>query len=91
MKNKGREDDTDAEELKADGKKFLYDLRMHAEVIIVTMKSWEPHMESSSSGAQQDDSQEAYTSAQRRISTHLSGMKEAAQREGRLLMEDAKP
>uniref|UniRef100_A0A0E0M553 Amino acid permease/ SLC12A domain-containing protein n=1 Tax=Oryza punctata TaxID=4537 RepID=A0A0E0M553_ORYPU len=50
------EEDTDAEELKAD-------------VIVVTMKSWEPHMESSSSGAPQDDSQEAYTSAQRRIST----------------------
>uniref|UniRef100_A0A0E0ATY4 Cation chloride cotransporter n=1 Tax=Oryza glumipatula TaxID=40148 RepID=A0A0E0ATY4_9ORYZ len=84
------EEDTDAEELKADVKKFLYDLRMHAEVIVVTMKSWEPHMESSSSGAPQDDSQEAYTSAQRRISTYLSEMKETAQREGHPLMEDGK-
>ena len=84
------EEDTDAEELKTDVKKFLYDLRMHAEVIVVTMKSWESHVESSSSGAQPDDSQEAYTSAQRRISTYLSEMKETAQREGRPQMVDGK-
>ncbi|VAI74884.1 unnamed protein product [Triticum turgidum subsp. durum] len=84
------EEDTDAEELKTDVKKFLYDLRMHAEVIVVTMKSWESHVESSSSGAQPDDSQEAYASAQRRISTYLSEMKETTQREGRPQMVDGK-
>ena len=85
------EEDSDAEELKTDVKKFLYDLRMHAEVIVVTMKSWESHLEScSSSGAQPDDSQEAYASAQRRISAYLSEMRETAQREGRAQMVDGK-
>jgi potassium/chloride transporter 4/5/6 len=84
------EEDTDAEELKTDVKKFLYDLRMHAEVIVVTMKSWESHLESSSSGGQPDDSHEAYASAQRRISTYLSEMKETTQREGRPQMEHGK-
>ncbi|KAM0860870.1 hypothetical protein ACQ4PT_046263 [Festuca glaucescens] len=84
------EEDSDAEELKTDVKKFLYDLRMHAEVIVVTMKSWESHLESSSSGAQPDDSQEAYISAQRRISTYLSEMKETTEREGRPQMEHGK-
>ncbi|TVU27886.1 hypothetical protein EJB05_19387 [Eragrostis curvula] len=83
------EEDNEAEELKADVKKFLYDLRMQAEVIVVTMKSWEARADSSS-GAQKDDPQEVYTSAQRRIRTHLSEMKEAAQREGRSMMEDGK-
>ncbi|KAG2619872.1 hypothetical protein PVAP13_3NG139100 [Panicum virgatum] len=84
------EEDTDAEELKADVKKFLYDLRMQAEVIVVTMKSWESHMESSSTGAQQDDSHEAYTSAQQRIRTYLDEMKETAQRERQPLMENGR-
>ncbi|CAD6334106.1 unnamed protein product [Miscanthus lutarioriparius] len=84
------EEDTDAEELKADVKKFLYDLRMQAEVIVVTMKSWESHMESSSSGAQQDNSYEAYTSAQQRIRTYLDEMKETVQRERQPLMENGR-
>ncbi|VAI21229.1 unnamed protein product [Triticum turgidum subsp. durum] len=84
------EEDTDAAELKTDVKKFLYDLRMHAEVIVVTMKSWESHVESSSSGAQPDDSQEAYTSAQQRVSAYLSEMKETTEREGRPQMVDGK-
>jgi solute carrier family 12 (potassium/chloride transporter), member 4/6 len=84
------EEDTDAEELKADVKKFLYDLRMQAEVIVVTMKSWESHMESSSNGAQQDNSHEAYTSAQQRIRTYLDEMKETAQTERQLLMENGR-
>ncbi|KAK3155580.1 hypothetical protein QOZ80_2BG0205110 [Eleusine coracana subsp. coracana] len=83
------EEDNEAEELKADVKKFLYDLRMQAEVIVVTMKSWEGRAESSSY-AQKDDPQESYTNAQRRIRTHLSEMKETAQREGRPMMEDGR-
>ncbi|KAM7259626.1 hypothetical protein ACFE04_015367 [Oxalis oulophora] len=35
------EEDSDSEALKADVKKFLYDLRMQAEVIVITMKSWD--------------------------------------------------
>ncbi|CAI7856534.1 unnamed protein product, partial [Closterium sp. NIES-53] len=35
------EEDTGAENLKLDVSKFLYDLRMQADVIVVTMKAWE--------------------------------------------------
>lgn len=35
------EEDSSAEELKLDVRKFLYDLRMQADVIVVTMKAWE--------------------------------------------------
>ncbi|VAH41014.1 hypothetical protein VPH35_026134 [Triticum aestivum] len=81
------EEDSEAEELKADVKKFLYDLRMRAEVIVVTMKSFEAHADGSS---RIDDTQEAYTSAQNRIRVYLSEMKETAEREGRPLMEGGK-
>lgn len=81
------EEDSDAEELKADVKKFLYDLRMHAEVIVISMKSWDAQGEGVS---QQDESIEAFTGAQRRIAGYLSEMKEAAKREGTPLMADGK-
>lgn len=79
------EEDSDAEELKADVKKFLYDLRMQAEVIVVSMKSWDPHAEE-----QQDESVEAFTAAQERIGAYLGEMKERAQKEGTPLMADGK-
>ncbi|KAI8000284.1 Cation-chloride cotransporter 1 [Camellia lanceoleosa] len=82
------EEDSDAEGLKADVKKFLYDLRMQAEVIVVTMKSWDVQVEG---GSQQDESVEAFTSAQKRIASYLTDMKENAQREGTPLMADGKP
>ncbi|PIA33318.1 hypothetical protein AQUCO_04100026v1 [Aquilegia coerulea] len=82
------EEDADAENLKADVKKFLYDLRMQAEVIVITMKSWESHVEGNT---QQDDSVEAYTAAQQRIAAYLQEMKDKAQREGTPLMADGKP
>lgn len=78
------EEGTDAEALKADVKKFLYDLRMHAEVIVITMKSLE-------GGSQQDESLEAFTGAQRRIAEYLAEMKAAAERDGTPLMADGKP
>ncbi|WOL12371.1 cation-chloride cotransporter 1-like [Canna indica] len=81
------EEDTEAEELKADVKKFLYDLRMQAEVIVITMKSWESHVDI---GVQQDDSAEAFVSAQHRIASYLAEMKETAEREGKPLMADGK-
>ncbi|OVA14992.1 Amino acid permease/ SLC12A domain [Macleaya cordata] len=81
------EEDTEAEELKADVRKFLYDLRMQAEVIVITMKSWEVHVEG---GAQQDDSIEAFTGAQRRIAAYLGEMKEKARKDGTPLMADGK-
>jgi potassium/chloride transporter 4/5/6 len=79
------EEDTEAEELKADVKKFLYDLRMQAEVIVVTMKSMEARTELSA-GAKKDPEEE-HASAQHRIKAYLSEMEETAQREGRPLME----
>ncbi|KAJ1692062.1 hypothetical protein LUZ63_008760 [Rhynchospora breviuscula] len=72
------EEDTEAEELKSDVKKFLYDLRMQAEVIVVTM--------SVSQG--QDDSIEAFSAAQRRIASYLADMMAAAN--GGPLMADGK-
>ncbi|KAJ4976893.1 hypothetical protein NE237_001999 [Protea cynaroides] len=81
------EEDADAEELKADVKKFLYDLRMQAEVIVITMKSWEAHVED---GTQQDDSMEAFTGAQKRIAAYLGEMKEKAQIEATSSMADGK-
>ncbi|KAJ8642147.1 hypothetical protein MRB53_018841 [Persea americana] len=81
------EEETDAVELKADVKKFLYDLRMQAEVIVVTMKSWDAHADGAS---QQSDSMELFTGSQRRIATYLDKMKEMASKEGRPLMADGK-
>ncbi|XP_059668408.1 cation-chloride cotransporter 1 [Cornus florida] len=82
------EEDSNAEELKADVKKFLYDLRMQAEVIVVTMKSWDVQVED---GPQKDESAAAFTGAQRRIGSYLAEMKENAQTEGTPLMADGKP
>ncbi|KAF8028291.1 hypothetical protein BT93_E1024 [Corymbia citriodora subsp. variegata] len=81
------EEDSDAEALKADVKKFLYDLRMQAEVIVVSMKSWDLKVEG---GSQNDESLEAFSAAQGRITDYLNEMKEAAQRDG-TLMADGKP
>ncbi|GAV82100.1 AA_permease domain-containing protein [Cephalotus follicularis] len=81
------EEDSDAEVLKADVKKFLYDLRMQAEVIVITMKSWDVQVEG---GSQQDESLEAFTAAQRRIAGYLADMKTAAQGEQTPLMADGK-
>ncbi|KAG0589960.1 hypothetical protein KC19_1G060000 [Ceratodon purpureus] len=41
------EEDAEAGELKTDVKKFLYDLRMEAEVIVLSMKAWQAHQEES--------------------------------------------
>ncbi|KAL2252106.1 UNVERIFIED_CONTAM: Cation-chloride cotransporter 1 [Sesamum indicum] len=78
------EEDSDAEELKADVKKFLYDLRMQAEVIVISMKSWDGQSE------QQDESVEAFNGARERIASYLSEMKEKAQKHGTPLMADGK-
>ncbi|KAJ4837831.1 Protein ccc1 [Turnera subulata] len=80
------EEDSDAEVLKADVKKFLYDLRMQAEVIVISMKSWDVQEE-----GQPDESLEAFTGGQRRIAGYLAEMKERAQGEGTTLMADGKP
>ncbi|KAI3455942.1 hypothetical protein Pfo_012605 [Paulownia fortunei] len=79
------EEDSDAEELKADVKKVLYDLRMQAEVIVVSKKSWDAQAE------QQDESAEAFTGGQERIASYLAGIREKAQKEGTALMADGKP
>ncbi|KAK6796334.1 hypothetical protein RDI58_004035 [Solanum bulbocastanum] len=78
------EEDSDAEGLKADVKKFLYDLRMQAEVIVISMKSWEGQRE-------QQESIEAFSAAQGRIASYLGEMKERAERDKTPLMADGKP
>ncbi|XP_062096247.1 cation-chloride cotransporter 1 isoform X2 [Humulus lupulus] len=82
------EEDNDAEALKADVKKFLYDLRMQAEVIVINMKSWDGQTDGS---AQPDESLGAYTGAQQRIANYMADMKSKAEREGTQLMADGKP
>ncbi|XP_039049453.1 cation-chloride cotransporter 1-like isoform X2 [Hibiscus syriacus] len=82
------EEDTDAEGLKADVKKFLYDLRMQAEVIVITIKSWDVQLEG---GSQPDESMEALTAAQKRVADYLAEIKETAKKEGTPLMADGKP
>ncbi|CAL9015963.1 unnamed protein product [Prunus brigantina] len=82
------EEDTDAEGLKADVKKFLYDLRMHAEVIVVTMKSWDVQADS---GSPQDESVDAFSGAQQRIANYMADMKAASEKQGTPLMADGKP
>ncbi|MFS8029096.1 putative amino acid permease/ SLC12A domain, SLC12A transporter family [Helianthus anomalus] len=62
------EEDSDAEELKTDVKKFLYDLRMQAEVIVISIKSWDHR------GGGEDENVEALTAAQGRIKTYLTEM-----------------
>ncbi|XP_031130032.1 cation-chloride cotransporter 1 isoform X1 [Ipomoea triloba] len=78
------EKDSDAEELKADVSKFLYDLRMQAEVIVISMKSWEEV------SGEQRESQEAFTAAQQRIASYLAEMKDKAGEQGSPLMADGK-
>ncbi|XP_022762679.1 cation-chloride cotransporter 1-like isoform X2 [Durio zibethinus] len=82
------EEDSDAEGLKADVKKFLYDLRMQAEVIVITIKSWDVQPEG---GSQQDESLEAFSAARRRVADYLAEIKAAAKKEGTPLMADGKP
>ena len=68
------EEDTEAGELKTDVKKFLYDLRMEAEVIVLSMKAWQAHQEDSEASGENGriDALEAFSKARKRI----------AQREG---------
>eukprot|EP01018_Ginkgo_biloba_P015861 Gb_38233 [translate_table: standard] len=69
------EEDTEAEELKADVKKFLYDLRMQAEVIVVTMKSWETHQQDSEAEmAIREDAMDAFSKARKRIAAYVAGL-----------------
>ncbi|KAL1562576.1 Protein ccc1 [Salvia divinorum] len=58
---------------------------MRAEVIVASMKSWDPQAEQ-----QQDESVEAFASAQERIGAYLGEMKEKARIEGGPLMADGK-
>lgn len=82
------EEDSDAEELKADVKKFLYDLRMQAEVIVISMKSWDTQADAES---KQDESVEAFAAAQRRNASYLKEMKDKSEKSGTELMADGKP
>jgi hypothetical protein len=63
------EEDTEAGELKTDVKKFLYDLRMGAEVIVLSMKAWQAHQEDSEATGEKGrvDALEAFSKARKRI------------------------
>eukprot|EP00271_Cylindrocystis_brebissonii_P023571 TRINITY_DN9846_c0_g2_i1.p1 TRINITY_DN9846_c0_g2~~TRINITY_DN9846_c0_g2_i1.p1 ORF type:complete len:989 (+),score=206.25 TRINITY_DN9846_c0_g2_i1:128-3094(+) len=69
------EEDTEAEDLKTDVRKFLYDLRMQADVIVVTMKAWEDVV-SDAEGAEAElgrqGAMEAFTKARKRIASRLA-------------------
>ncbi|KAK1378378.1 Cation-chloride cotransporter 1 [Heracleum sosnowskyi] len=82
------EEDADAGVLKADVKKFLYDLRMQADVIVISMKSWDSRADGET---KQEESVEAFTAAQRRIASCLKQMKEKSKMDGMPLMADGKP
>eukprot|EP00249_Psilotum_nudum_P010981 c22889_g1_i1 orf=423-3326(-) len=75
------EEDTEAEELKADIRKFLYDLRMQADVIVVTMKSWEAHQEDQEAEAGREDAMEAFSKARKRIALQAAELKRSERRE----------
>ncbi|KAL8129517.1 hypothetical protein V2J09_018672 [Rumex salicifolius] len=77
------EEDSDAEELKADVKRFLYDLRMQAEVIVITIKGWDSQIEG---GSKNDESYEAFNTARTRIADYMSSMKDKAP-----MLVDGKP
>lgn len=72
------EEDTSAEELKMDVRKFLYDLRMQAEVIVVTMKSWEAHQEDQEANAGREDAMEAFSKARKRIALEAAELKNSS-------------
>ncbi|KAF2317881.1 hypothetical protein GH714_041201 [Hevea brasiliensis] len=59
-----------------------------AEVIVISMKSWDAQAEG---GSQQDESLEAFTAAQQRIASYLTEMKSRAEGEGNVLLADGKP
>lgn len=72
------EEETEAEELKADVKKFLYDLRMQAEVIVVTMKSWE-ETQQEDNVVGRDGAMDAFSKARKRISVRVDEMKQGVE------------
>ncbi|KAI5079287.1 hypothetical protein GOP47_0004766 [Adiantum capillus-veneris] len=71
------EEDTSAEELKADVRKFLYDLRMQAEVIVVTMKSWEAYQEDQEAKMGKEDAMEAFSKARKRLNDEAAKLRKS--------------
>lgn len=63
------EEDSEADELKTDVKKFLYDLRMEAEVIVVSMKAWKARQAEDESSGEKGRvyAVEAFSKSRRRI------------------------
>jgi potassium/chloride transporter 4/5/6 len=75
------DEDAEADELKTDVKKFLYDLRMEAEVIIVTMKSWDVHRENRQASSEmtgREDAMETFSKARKRIMQHAAEIRKTA-------------
>eukprot|EP00850_Spirogloea_muscicola_P010302 SM000060S19634 [mRNA] locus=s60:225036:230284:- [translate_table: standard] len=72
------DEDSEAEEFTRDVRKFLYDLRMQAEVIVVTMKSWEEHKEDQEADPARAGTLEAFSKARKRIMAHVGNMSEGS-------------
>lgn len=83
------EEDSEAEELKTDVRKFLYDLRMQADVIVVTMKAWEDVV-SDAEGAEAElarqGAMEAFSKARKRIADRLSELQQNSEEESSHLL-----
>eukprot|EP00897_Mesotaenium_endlicherianum_P007569 jgi/Mesen1/6840/ME000351S05963 len=82
------EEDTEADELKTDVRQFLYDLRMQADVIVVTMKAWEDVVSDAedSEGAEAElarqGAMEAFSKARTRIADMAAEVQRKETRDG---------
>ena len=77
------EEDAEAEELQKDVKKFLYDLRMQAEVIVLPFQAWDEQQQDESSAA-------AFAGGRRRIADYLGEMGAERVEEGHRVVADGK-
>lgn len=71
------EEDAEAGELKTDVKKFLYDLRMGAEVIVLSMNAWRTHQEENEAENGRVHALEAFSKARKRITQRSSSRTES--------------
>lgn len=87
------EEDTGADNLKADVSKFLYDLRMQADVIVVTMKAWEDVVadaEGAEAELERQGAMEAFTRARRNIAQRMNEEPAASVSADHSLLDESK-
>lgn len=87
------EEDAEAGELKTDVKKFLYDLRMEAEVIVLSMSAWKAHQEANEAAGEKGriDALEAFSKARKRIAQRESGVVKRSRKVGSKPQAEAEP